>query len=405
MRRLLIMLLVLSLPAVAQVRTGIDVLESRDFDVLAPNPGAPVRLGLVTNQTGRDRRGRRTIDVLAAAPGLRLAAIFTPEHGLTGDVDTTDIPHTTDPATGLPVYSVYGATDASRRPDPRLIRSLDVIVFDLQEVGIRFYTYASTLGHFLEAAAAAGKPIVVLDRPNPITGTHVEGTPSDPGLCLTEACRFVNYHPLPVRHGMTIGELARLFNGERALHADLTVVPVEGWHRRDWFDQAGQPWISPSPNLPTLQAATLYGGVALLEKTNLSVGRGTSSPFALVGAPWISAPRLAAYLNRRRIAGVRFSPATFTPDASRYSGELCHGVRLQLTQRDRLDVAELGLELAAALHHLYPVDFQLSAARELLSDDHLLAAMERGADPRRLAAGWQPALQEFRRRRALYLLY
>lgn len=405
MRRLLILILLSSLTAAAQLRTGIDVLESHAFDVLHPNPAAPVRVGLVTNQTGRDSSGRRTIDVLSHAPGLKLEAIFTPEHGLTGTLDTTDIPHATDSATGLPVYSVYGATYAARRPDPRIIGTLDVVVFDLQDVGIRFYTYAATLGYFLEAAAAAGKPIVVLDRPNPITGVHVEGPLSDPTLCATDACRFVNYHSLPVRHGMTIGELARLFNRERAIHARLTVVALEGWQRRDWFDRSGTAWISPSPNLPTLTAAALYGAVGLIEKTNVSVGRGTRSPFELLGAPWISAPRLAAYLNHRRLGGVRFSPASFTPDSSRYAGELCQGVRLHLTQRDRLDVAELGLELAAALHHRYPTEFQLALARELISDDPLLRALDSGADPRRLAAQWHESLRQFRRRRLPFLLY
>lgn len=229
------------------LRTGIDVLEARDFDVLRGAATAPVRVGLVTNQTGRDHAGRRTIDVLAAAPGIQLAAIFSPEHGLSGTLDAADIPNTADARTGVPVYSVYGATDALRRPSPDALLNLDVIVFDLQDAGIRFYTYASTLGYFLEAAARAGKLIVVLDRPNPITGDRVQGPLSHPELCRTDNCRFVNYHPLPLRHGMTIGELARLFNAERRLGARLTVVPLEGWSRRQWFDSTGLPWVNPSP--------------------------------------------------------------------------------------------------------------------------------------------------------------
>ncbi len=407
MRRALVHCALLMLVAAAacaqQVRTGIDVLAARHFDLLRVAPNA--RIGLVTNQTGLDHAGRRTIDVLAAAPGLKLVAIFSPEHGLTGAVDTTDVPHSTDPPTGLPVYSVYGGTDARRRPDPAVLRSLDVIVFDLQDVGIRFYTYASTLGYFLEAAAAAAKPIVVLDRPNPITGTRVEGPLSDPSLCPTDACRFVNYHALPVRHGMSLGELARLFNTERAIHARLTVVPVEGWRRDQWFDSTELPWISPSPNLPSLTAATFYGGVGLIEKTNVSVGRGTASPFELVGAPWINARQLAAYLNHRRLHGVRFTPADFTPSSSRYANQLCHGMRLHLTGRNSLRVVELGLELAAALHHLYPAQFQLELTREMFSNDQLLAALRNGTDPRRLVSLWRQDLQRFSQLRARYLLY
>lgn len=255
------------------VLTGIDVLEAQNFDLLRWADGKPMRIGLVTNQTGRDRLGRRTIDVLAHVPGIQLVAIFSPEHGLSGTLDTTEITNTRDPATGIPVYSVYGATDESRRPPPQVMRRLEVLVFDLQDVGVRFYTYATTLGYFLEAAAKTGTEVVVLDRPNPITGSRVQGSLSHPDLCGTDGCRFINFHPLPLRHGMTIGELARFFNGERKIGAKLTVVPLQGWRRGDWFDEAGVAWVDPSPNLRSLAEATLYGGVGLIEGTNVSVGR------------------------------------------------------------------------------------------------------------------------------------
>ena len=253
-----------------KVLLGIDVLEERQFEPLkVPNVATP-RIGLVTNQTGIDSRGKRTIDVLWQAPGFKLDAIFSPEHGVTGTADTTDIANSKDSLTSVPIYSVYGDTDAKRRPSMDVIRKLDVIVVDLQDVGARFYTYETTLGYFLEAAAKAKKPIVVLDRPDPITGSYVQGPISDAGQ---ES--FVNYYPLPVRHGMTMGELAKLFNEEKHIDADLTVIPMRGWLRGDWFDSTGATWISPSPNLRSLEEATLYPGVALIEGTGVSVGRGT----------------------------------------------------------------------------------------------------------------------------------
>ncbi len=250
------------------VLTGIDVLESQEF---APLLGK--RVGVLTNQTGIDALGRRTIDVLAHAPGVQLTAIFSPEHGVAGELDTTKIGNSRDEATGIPIYSVYGATGESRRPPPGVLSQLDTVVIDVQDAGVRFYTYETTLGYFLEAAAKAAISVIVLDRPNPLTGAFIQGPPSEPGR---ES--FVNYGPVPVRHGMTLGELAQMFNTEHKIHARLTVISMRGWVRGDWFDSTGVEWTSPSPNLRTLAAATLYPGVALVEGTNVSVGRGTGTP-------------------------------------------------------------------------------------------------------------------------------
>jgi uncharacterized protein YbbC (DUF1343 family)/CubicO group peptidase (beta-lactamase class C family) len=388
-----------------QVKAGIDVLEERNFDVLQRSGGARNRIGLVTNQTGLDAAGRRTIDVLAHAPGIQLTAIFSPEHGVAGQLDTTRVENSRDQATGLPVYSVYGATEEQRRPPPGILRNLDAMVFDLQDAGVRFYTYETTLGYFEEAAAEAGIPLVVLDRPNPITGAYVAGPISDPRLCPNEGCRFVNYHPLPVRHGMTMGELARFFNGERSLHARLTVIPMAGWIRGDWFDSTGMAWVNPSPNLRSLTAATLYPGVGLIEGTNVSVGRGTDTPFEVVAAPWVNARELGAYLNLREIDGVRFVPVSFTPASGPYANISVNGVRILVLDRNALDAPELGLELAAALHKLYPRDFKLEKMMELLVNEPVFDALTAGQDPRRIEQDYREATRKFAQDRKKYLLY
>jgi uncharacterized protein YbbC (DUF1343 family)/CubicO group peptidase (beta-lactamase class C family) len=381
------------------VKNGIDVLEAHAFDVLK-QPEGKKRIGLVTNQTGLDADGRRTIDILAQAPGISLDAIFSPEHGVTGTVDTTDINNSKDVATGVPVYSVYGATNAMRHPPEEVVKNLDAIVFDVQDAGVRFYTYETTLGYFLEAAAKAGIELIVLDRPDPITGSFVQGPVSDAGR---ES--FTNYWTAPVRHGMTIGELAKMFNAERHLNAKLTVVPLEGWQRGDWFDSTGLSWVNPSPNLRSVTEAALYPGVALIEGTNISVGRGTDTPFELVGAPWIKSRELASYLNARTIAGVRFVPVTFTPSAAVYSGQQCQGVNILLTERNAVDAPELGLELAAALRKLYATDFKIERMTELLANQTAFEALIAGQDPRRIAQDWQPDLATFQQVRKKYLIY
>jgi uncharacterized protein YbbC (DUF1343 family)/CubicO group peptidase (beta-lactamase class C family) len=385
------------------VRTGIDVLEAHNFDVISGSAEMNVekkKIGVLTNQTGVDSQGRRTIDVLAQAPGVSLEAIFSPEHGVTGALDTTDIGNSKDAATGVAVYSVYGASDAERHPPIDVLKKLDAVVIDIQDAGTRFYTYETTLGYFLEAAAKAGIEIVVLDRPDPITGSFVQGPISEPGR---ES--FTNYFSIPVRHGMTMGELAKMFNGERGLNAKLTVVPMEGWMRGDWFDSTGLAWVNPSPNLRSLVEAALYPGVALVEGTNVSVGRGTDTPFELLGAPWINGRELAAYLNGREISGVRFVPVNFTPTASVQEGQKCGGVNIVLVERNAFDAPELGIELASALRKLYPQQFHMERMIELLLNQSVYDAIVQGQDPRRIAEDWREPLEKFQLVRQKYLIY
>jgi uncharacterized protein YbbC (DUF1343 family)/CubicO group peptidase (beta-lactamase class C family) len=391
------------------VKTGIDVLESDRFSELADiakRHGGKLRLGLLTNQTGVDAQGRRTADVLfhdapQSVPGLALTTLFSPEHGIRGSLDQPGVPSTVDAATNLPVVSLYGATDIERRPSIDTLRSLDAVVIDLQDAGVRFYTYETVVGYFLEAAAETGTAIVVLDRPNPITGSFVQGPLSDPGH---EG--YVDYMPIPVRHGMTLGELARFFSQQRNLNAPLTVVAMQGWQRGDWFDSTGLTWINPSPNLRDLEEATLYPALGLVESTNISVGRGTDTPFEIFGAPWIDARALAQFLNRRSLPGVRFLAVDFAPQKPYpYAGELCHGVRVLVTDRDTLDAPELGLEIAAALHRLYPENFQLEKMKTLLENQAVLDELTAGHDPQRIAEGWRAALATFEIEREKALIY
>ncbi|MFZ1139617.1 MAG: serine hydrolase [Candidatus Sulfotelmatobacter sp.] len=381
------------------VKTGIDVLEEHGFDVLQATSGKK-RVGLVTNQTGIDSQGMRTIDVLAKASGVSLDAIFSPEHGVTGTLDTTGIGNSVDAATGVPVYSVYGGTDAARRPPADVMKNLDAVVFDIQDAGARYYTYETTLGYFLEGAAAAGIEMIVLDRPDPVTGSFVQGPLSDAGR---ES--FTNYWTVPVRPGMTMGELAKMFNAERNINAKLTVIPMDGWQRGDWFDSTGLMWVNPSPNLRSVTEAALYPGVAIIEGTNVSVGRGTDTPFELVGAPWMKRKELAAYLNARGIAGVRFVPVTFTPTSSNYAGQLCSGVNIIVTDRNGFDAPELGMELAGALRKLYPADYKIERMAELLANQSVYDALVAGQDPRRIAQDWQDGLEKFEKLREKYLIY
>ncbi|HLL14527.1 MAG TPA: exo-beta-N-acetylmuramidase NamZ domain-containing protein [Pyrinomonadaceae bacterium] len=379
------------LPLDADVLNGIDVLERDGFRQLAG-----LRVGLVTNHTGRDRRGRQTIDVLREAANVKLVALFAPEHGIRGLLDDK-VADTKDEKTGLPVYSLYGET---RRPKPEQLRELDAIVFDIQDVGVRFYTYIATLGHVMEEAARARLPVFVLDRPNPIRGNETEGPVAD-----ADKLSFTSYHTIPVRHGMTTGEIARFFNAERKIGCDLRVVEMERWRRGMWFDGTGQTWVSPSPNMRSLTQATLYPGVGLLETSNVSVGRGTDTPFELVGAPWIDGQRLANYLNERRLGGVRFVPVRFTPRASVFQGEECGGVNLIITDRAQLRPVYTGLEIAAALRRLHPDDWQIEKYLRLLANADTLERLKRGESPEQIALSWQPRLEEFRRARTRALIY
>ncbi len=382
------------------VRTGIDVLESHDFAELREPGAARTRLAVITNQTGLDVRGNRTIDVLAKARGIEVAAIFSPEHGVNGSLDTTTISDSRDVATGVAVYSVYGDSSAKRHPSLEILNSVDAIVYDIQDIGTRFYTYETTLGYFLEAAAKTGKKIFVLDRPNPINGAYVQGPISDQGR---ES--FTNYGQIPIRHGMTIGELARFYNAERGIHARLAVVAMEGWQRGDWLDSTGILWVNPSPNMRSLIEAALYPGVGILEATNVSVGRGTDTPFEVLGAPWIQPVELAGFLNGRAISGVRFVPVAFTPTADVYAQKKCGGVNIIVTDRNALDAPELGIEIASALHTLYPQQFDMTKLDSLMLNDRTMQAISAGQDPRRVWANWIDEIEAFKTIRAKYLLY
>lgn len=385
------------------VKTGIDVLEETKFAALHPaKGGAPRSIGLLTNQTGIDSEGRRTLDILANVAGLSLDAIFSPEHGVTGTLDTLHVKDTKDAATGIAVYSVYGGSDAARHPSIDILKRLDAVVIDVADAGVRFYTYQATVGYFLEVAAKAGVEVIILDRPNPITGSFVQGPVSDSGPGQE---RFTNYFPEPIRHGMTQGELAKMGNAERHIGAKLEVVLMEGWQRGDWFDSTGLPWVNTSPNLRSVYEATLYPGVGMIEGANVSVGRGTDTPFEVVGAPWMKGRELAAYLNARNIQSVRFVPVVFTPSSSNFSGQRCEGVNLILLDRNTLEATELGIELASALHHLYPSDFKLDKMPDLLVNQSVYDAIAAGEDPRRIAEDWQERLDEFIRLREKYLLY
>ncbi|HZT71178.1 MAG TPA: exo-beta-N-acetylmuramidase NamZ domain-containing protein [Terriglobia bacterium] len=373
------------------VRTGIDVLEKENF---APLKG--LRVGLITNETGVDSDGRRTIDLLHQAPGVQLKAIFSPEHGLWGTADT-EVASTKDPATGLPVYSLYGET---RRPTPEMLEGLDAMVYDIQAAGVRFYTFITTLGYCMEEAAKHHLAFYVLDRPDPLGGSIVQGPILDSDLRS-----FVGYFPLPIRYGMTVGELARMYNAEEHLGVDLHVIQMQGWQRTDWYDETGLQWRNPSPNLRSLTEAVLYPGVAMVEGSNVSVGRGTDTPFELLGAPWINGKWLAVYLNSRDIQGVRFMPVDFTPQSSKYAGKVCHGVQIFLVDRQALDPAELGVELASALHQLFPKDFELDKTLPLIGARWVVDDIRNNLDPERIEYLWQEPLIQFEKMRAKYLIY
>jgi uncharacterized protein YbbC (DUF1343 family) len=375
----------------AQVLTGVDVLERDGFRLLAG-----LRIGLVTNQTGRDRAGRSTIDILFKAPGVKLVALFSPEHGIRGLADEK-VSDTKDEQTGLPIFSLYGE---SRRPKAEQLKDLDALVYDIQDVGARFYTYIATLGYVMEEAGKAKLPIFVLDRPNPINGNDVEGPIAD-----ADKLSFTAYHTLPVRHGMTIGELAQLYNQERHLNADLRVIKMEGWRRAMWFDSTGLVWINPSPNMRSLTEAALYPGIGLLETTNLSVGRGTDAPFEVVGAPWLDGQKLANHLNAKRIPGVRFVPVRFTPRSSVFKNEECGGINVLITNRSQFQSVLTGVEIAVALHSLFPTDWKIDSYSRLLVNADTLDRLKRGDSATEIVRSWETSLENFRRVRARSLLY
>ena len=428
-----------------QTQTGIDVLESTRFaafHTLAAQHGGHLRLGLVTNVASLDAHGQRTIDVLYAAakadPTLELKTLFAPEHGLQAHQDTEHLSAEQDPATTLPILELYGPKPSDKRPRQQDLKQLDAVILDLQDAGTRFWTYETLTGYFLEACARAHIDLIVLDRPNPLGGQSVQGETSDPG---TE--NYTNYMPLPLRHGLTLGELARFFDAsaravdltpepldaravtlgtgspaeddtkpaatQPGLHCNLTVIPMQHWTRNDLWSDTGLTWTPPSPNLKSPTANLLYPGVGLTEQTNISVGRGTDSPFENLGAPWIKPDELAAYLTARRIPGIVFTPThiTIAEDAGHYPfhGQTIPALHFTVTDSASLDSPELGIELLAALHQLYPSTFKLELARNLLANADTLAALKAGKDPRDVAAAWQPALAHFRTVRKPFLLY
>ncbi len=395
---------------------------------LAAEHNNTLRLGILTNQSGVDAHGRRTIDILSTdlpkvIPGAKLTTIFSPEHGIFGAHDTTSFAPETDPTTGLHVTSLYGPHDSDKRPSHEQLTNLDAVIIDLQDAGVRTYTYEAVTGYFLEAAAREQREfhhtvnIVVLDRPDPIGGLAVEGPVSDPG-----PGNYIDYTQVPVRHGMTLGELARFYNGTKHIDAPLTVVAMQHWTRSEFYDQTGLPWINPSPNLHNLTATILLPALTLLEPTNVTVGRGTPTPFELFGAglppkdkttgaqppAWFHAADVASALTARHIPGVTFTATTTTVDNDPihpYHGQTIEAVRITVTDRNALDTPELDVEILSALHKLYPEQFRLDRAANYIANKATLDAIARGDDPRSIAATWQPALADFKSTREQYLLY
>jgi uncharacterized protein YbbC (DUF1343 family)/CubicO group peptidase (beta-lactamase class C family) len=380
------------------VLTGIDVLVRDGFKQLRGR-----RVGLITNHTGKSRDGIATIDLLHKAPGVTLVSLFSPEHGIRGVLDA-DVPAEKDEKTGLTIHSLFykGGTG---RPLEGSLSGIDTLVIDLQDVGARFYTYQLAMGYVMEEAAKRKIAVVVLDRPNPINGWQIEGpwsrSPGDGESPNT----FIAYLPMPIRHGMTMGELARLYNGERKLGADLAVVAMENWTREQWFDETGLSWINPSPNMRNMNQATLYPGVGAIEYSNISVGRGTDQPFEQIGAPWINGRQLAERLNARRIPGIRFYPVTFTPASSKYAKEECQGVFMVVTNRAALPAVRVGVEIAGALSSLYGARYEPNNMWRLIGSEQLVARVTQGEDPAALAASWIADEARWRILRAKYLLY
>jgi len=401
----------LSASALAQVSTGIDVLEQQHFAQLreiAGRHGGRLRLGILTNPVGIDAHEKRTIDVLrtdaaATVPGLSVVRLFSAEHGINAVEDKPGIDDTLDAATGLPIISLFGSNPASRRPSPQQLAGLDAVVIDLQDVGVRYWTFQALMQYFLEASAPNKIEVIILDRPNPVGGTQAQGPVSSPGRE-----DYVNPFAEPMRPGMTMGELAQMFNSERHLNAQLTVIRMTGWNRSDYYDRTGLLWVNPSPNIRSLNQAIVYLGTGLIEGTNVNVKGPTGEPFVRFGAPWISATDLARYLNARKIPGATFMAISYTPGGDEhypYRGQRVEGVEVQVTDRNLLDAPELGIEAVSALWKLYPKTFQVDRVDRLLLNKTVLDQIKSGIDPRNIAAGWQAELTVFKAKREKYLLY
>jgi uncharacterized protein YbbC (DUF1343 family) len=379
--------------APADVLTGLDVLKRDNF---APLKGRNV--AIVTNHTARDRDGNHIIDLMMKAEGVKIVALFSPEHGLYGQVDEK-VGHGTDPKTGLKVWSLYGET---RRPSAEMLKGVDTIVYDIQDVGARFYTYSATLGICMEEAAKNKLAMFVLDRPNPITGLHVDGPIAD-----EKHLGFTAFRRIPVAHGMTFGELAQLFNKEfGGINCELHVVQMENWRRDMWWDETGLTWINPSPNMRNVTQATLYPGVCLLEATNLSVGRGTDQPFEQFGAPWLDGRKLSAAINASNLPGLRTYPIKFTPAKGSKLGEKeCGGVFIVVTDRNALEPVRSGLTMAYHLMKLHGDQFTVDKVANLLQNQAALDALKKSDDPAKLPALWKEDVEQFKAMRAKYLIY
>jgi uncharacterized protein YbbC (DUF1343 family) len=375
----------------ARVQTGLDVLESQKF--------APLRgkhIGLITNHTGLDSQGRSTVDVLSHAAGVKLVALFSPEHGLAGRNDEK-ISSSKDPSTGLPVHSLYGETP---RPTDEMLKGIDALVFDVQDAGVRFYTYTTTMAYCMEEAAKRNIAFFVLDRPNPLGGEIVEGPMLD-----SDKTSFVGYFPLPVRYGLTIGELAQLFNVENHIGADLHVIAMKNWHRNYFFESTGIKWIPPSPNLRTTKGSILYPGIEILQNARVSVGRGTQTPFEEFGAPWLNGDDVAAALNERHLPGVHFTAQPFIPVVGLYSGERCGGVAIRVTDRFTTRSMRMGLEIAAILRKLYPKEVDPEKLLLLIGNSETIQQLQAGVAPEKIVASWAPGLAAFDTIRRKYFLY
>lgn len=381
------------------VTVGLEALLAGESSALAGKA-----FGLITNTSAIDRNLRSAVDLIHASDDLYLTKLFGPEHGVRGDAqDGVHLPSTVDAWTGLPVYSLYGS---SREPTPDMLDGLDALVFDIQDVPLRFTTYISTLAHAQIAAAGAGIDMVVLDRPNSLTGLHVEGNLLDPAFSS-----FVGIHPIAIRHGLTVGEFARLFAAERGLPEPL-IVGMQGWRRSMWFDDTGLPWVQPSPNLPTLDSVCLYPGTCLIEGTNVSEGRGTTRPFEYVGAPWIDPHHLTFDLEQRSLPGVAFRPAYFTPTHSKHAGKSCGGVQIYVQDRETLRPVDVGIHI---LHACMTLQSEGFAWRQLQSGEHVIdmlagtdtlrSRLDAGTNPSEIIAVWQRDAAEFAVRRRPYLLY
>ena len=377
----------------SQVITGIDVLEAEDFRRLEGK-----RIGIITNQTGRNREGKNTWELLWKAPSVKLVAIFAPEHGFQGNLEQEEIGHSTS-SISLPIYSLYGQT---RRPTPQMMEGLDLLVFDMQDVGARFYTYATTLGYAMEAAAKAGKEFLVLDRPNPVNGERIEGARLDP-----ELYSFIGYSPIPTRHGMTLGELARYYNEVFKIGLELTVIPMQGWSRRQWYDQTGLPWVAPSPNMPDLASATLYPGIAVFEAVNVSVGRGTPWPFRWVGAPWLDSLSLSRKMKKLKLPGLRFYPVEVVPAKEPYAGQVCQGLLMEVADRDAVEATALFAYLLFELRSLHSDQIQIRWDRlpHMVGLKDLRERYQRDQDAKVWIRIFHRQSEEFRKERKKYLLY